>query len=219
MCWQYSAITKGTQKHGEALLSGSIALWEQLGSRTRAAEGRIELALCYYRQGVFDIGRSTLLAVLDALTPEDYDLRSLALIRLASLERHAGHLHDALAGLNEAAAIVESSGPWTRGRCNLEFASTYEDLSVSHDVEDYLIYSKAFYSKALYQFEAVGNHRLVTIVENNLGYLLLVMEEYSEAESHLLRARSGFDWLNDKTSLCAGRRLVGSAVPRSAKTY
>ena len=190
-------LPKG-QKHGEALLSGSIALWEQLESSLRAAEGRIELALCYYRQGLFDLGRSTLINVLNELSPEEDDLRSLALIRLASLERHAGRLHDALSRLTEAAEIVELSGPWATGRCHLELASTYKDLSDSHAVEDYFGLSKEFYSKALYEFEAVGNHRLVAIVENNFGCLLLNMEKYSEAESHLLRARRSFDRLKDK---------------------
>ncbi|HET8669452.1 MAG TPA: tetratricopeptide repeat protein, partial [Candidatus Saccharimonadales bacterium] len=190
-------LPKG-QKHGEALLSGSIALWEQLGSKIRAAEGRIELALCYYRQGLFDLGRSTLVSVLSELSAEHDDLRSLALIRLGSLERHAGRLHDALSRLNEAAAIATLSGPWATGRCNLELASTYKDLSISYEVEDYFSSSRQFYSKALHEFEAVGNHRLVAIVENNLGYLLMMMQKYAAAESYLLRARRSFNWFNDK---------------------
>ncbi len=190
-------LPKG-QKYGEALLSGSIALWEQLGSKIQAAEGRIELALCYYRQGLFDLGRSTLVSVLKDLSAEDDDLRSLALIRLASLERHAGRLQDALARLTEAIAIVELSGPWVTGRCYLEFASTYKDLAVSYELDDYFNSSKEFYTKALYQFEAVGNHRLAAIVENNLGYLLLSMGKYSNAESHLLRARRNFASFHDK---------------------
>jgi tetratricopeptide (TPR) repeat protein len=190
-------LPKG-QKHGEALLSGSIAVWEQLGSRIRAAEGRIELALCYYRQGLFDLGRSTLLTVLNSLSAEEEGLRSLALIRLASLERHAGRLHDALARLTDAAELVDLSGPWVTGRCNLEFASAYKDLSVSYDVEHYRYSSREFYCKALNEFEAVGNHRLAAIVHNNLGYLLLNMEEYPEAEFHLLRARRSFDFFHDK---------------------
>lgn len=189
-------IPKG-QKHAEALLSGSIALWEQLGSKIRAAEGRIELALCYYREGMFDLGRTTLISVLDELSHEHDDLRSLALIRLASLERHAGRLHDALSRLTEASEIVTLSGPWATGRCHLEFASTYKHLSLSYDKYDYFYSSEELYLKALYEFEAVGNHRLVAIVENNLGYLLLMMGRYSEAESHLLRARRSFDWFKD----------------------
>ena len=186
------------QKHGEALLSGSIALWEQLGSRIRAAEGRIELAYCYYRQGLFDLSRTTLISVLNELSSEHDDLRSIALIRLASLERHAGRLDDALARLTEALAIVTPSGPWATGRCHLEFASTYKDLSISLDKHDYFCSSRESYLKALYEFEAVGNHRLVAIVENNLGYLLLKMKEYLSAETHLLRARRSFDWFNDR---------------------
>ena len=126
------------------------------------------------------------------------DLRSLALIRLASLERHAGRLQDALSRLDDAAEIVAISGPWATGRRNLELASTYTHLSVSCEVEDYSDCSREFYAKALYEFEAVGNHRLVAIVQNNLGYLLLSMQNYTEAEHHLLRARRSFDWLNDK---------------------
>ena len=55
------------QKHSEELLNGSVALFEQLGCRRLAAEGRIELAHCYFRQGLFDVGRTTLIRVLDEL--------------------------------------------------------------------------------------------------------------------------------------------------------
>src|ERR1700704_2128171 len=50
----------GDQKCAEALLNGAIALFEQLGEKNRAAEGRIELAGCYYREGLFDLARATL---------------------------------------------------------------------------------------------------------------------------------------------------------------
>jgi tetratricopeptide (TPR) repeat protein len=139
-----------------------------------------------------------LITVLNSLSAEEDGLRSLALIRLASLERHAGRLHDALARLTEAAEIVGPSGPWVTGRCNLEFASAYKDLCLSYEVKDYLYSSREFYSKALNEFEAVGNHRLAAIVHNNLGCLLLSMEEYSEAEFHLLRARRSLDSFHDK---------------------
>lgn len=186
------------QKHGEELLNGSIALFEQFGLPRRAAEGRIELALCYYRQGLFDIARSTLVRVLDDLSGEKGDLRSLALIRLASIERHAGRLKDALTRLTEARSIVDISGPWARGRCHLELASTYKDLAIAEEIESYFEDARNFYLKALYEFEAVGNHRLAAIAENNLGCLMLLINRFSEAESHLLRARNTFDSFDDK---------------------
>lgn len=186
------------QKHGEALLSGSIAVFEQLSCSRRAAEARIELALCYYRQGLFDIGRSTLLKVLEVLLADDNDLRSLALIRLASLERHAGRLNDALRCLNQAATLMESAGPWVSGRCYLELASTYKDLATSEESRTYFETAKEFYLRALHEFEAVGNHRLVAIVENNLGFLLMLVRQFEDAELHLLRARQAFDHFDDR---------------------
>lgn len=185
------------QKHAEELLNGSIALFEQLGFTKRAAEGRIELALCYYRQGLFDIGRSTLIQVLSSLIDNDFELRGLALIRLASLERHAGRLKDALTRLLEARRFVEVSGPWGTGRCHLELASTYKDLASAENILAYFDYARFFYVKALRELEAVGHHRYVAVVENNVGFLLLSLGCYEESEKHLCRARKLFDSFSD----------------------
>jgi len=185
------------QKHAEQLLNGSIALFEQLGFPNRAAEGRIELALCYYRQGLFDIGRSTLTQVLDQLSEKRTELRGLALIRLATVERHAGRLKDALSRLIEATPGVEQGGPWTTARCYLELASTYKDLAVAETLNGYFDRSKYSYLKALSEFEAVGHHRYVAVVENNLGFLLLGAGLYQESEKHLLRSIKSFISFSD----------------------
>ncbi len=186
------------QRHGEELLNGSIGLFEQLGLKRRAAEGRIELALCYYRQGLFDLGRSTLIRVLRELAIDDSELRSLALIRLAILERHAGRLQDAVARLTEATTVMEKSGPWVICRCHLELASTYKDLAISEDASSYLDTAKDYYLKALHEFAAVGNHRYRGIVENNIGFLLLTVGSFKESEDHLLRSRALFEGFDDR---------------------
>lgn len=186
------------QKHGEALLSGAIALFDQLGSRRLAAESRIELALCYYRQGLFDHARSTLMGVLKSLSVDENELRALALLRLAGVERHAGRLDESLSCLGEAAASGAMSGPWATARCNIELASTYKDLAISKELPSYFDMAKSFYFKALHQFDAVGNHRLAASTENNLGYMLLCMGELSQAEEHLRRARNAFDLYADR---------------------
>jgi tetratricopeptide (TPR) repeat protein len=185
------------QRHGEELLIGSITLFEHLGVRKRAAEGRIELALCYYRQGLFDVGRSTLIRVLSELSEDDRELRGLALIRLASLERHSGRVRDALGRLNEATDIVKLLGPWVTGRHHLELASTYKDLAIAEEGIAYFNNAKQSYYKALHEFEAVGNHRYVAIVKNNVGFLLLNHNAYQESEYHLLRAGRLFEAFSD----------------------
>jgi tetratricopeptide (TPR) repeat protein len=121
----------------------------------------------------------------------------LALIRLAILERHAGRLQDALGRLTEATSITGRSGPWVTCRCHIELASTYKDLAISEDDVSYFDTAKKFYLKALYELEAIGNHRYVGIVENNIGFLLLSIGSYRESESHLLRSRKLFEALYD----------------------
>lgn len=185
------------QKHAEELLSGSVALFEHLGFYKRAAESRIALALCYYRQGLFDIGLTTLVKVLDDLSDDDWDLLGLALIRLGGLDRDAGRLKDAFKRLIQATNIAERCGPWITARCHLEMASIHKDLSVSEDTNLHFENAKDFYLKALYQFEAVGHHRYVAVVENNMGLLLLGRKLYGESETHLLRARKLFEALSD----------------------
>jgi DNA-binding winged-HTH domains len=184
------------QKNAENLLSGSIALFEQLGSSFRAAEGRLELALCYYRQGNFDLARSMFVSVLETITGENCDLRCLALVRLASLERHAGRLQDALHRLTEANDVV-TSGPWVTARHHLELASTYKELAISEENQELFEQSLFHYSESRNQFQAIGNLRMVGIAENNLGYLLVLRGSPEEAYSHLSRARKMFEGLND----------------------
>ncbi|MBA3255740.1 MAG: winged helix-turn-helix domain-containing protein [Pyrinomonadaceae bacterium] len=190
-------VPKG-QKHAEALLNGSIALFEQLGLKTRGAEGRIELAYCYYREGLFDLARSTLQAAILGLPKEEPEVRSMGLIRLSVVECDAGRLQDSLQLLSEVAETVEVVGPWVTGRYHLELATTLKDLGVAETRTAFFDLALGHYQQALYEFEAIGNHRLAATVENNHGYLLLALQRLDEAQSHLIRARRLFDGFADK---------------------
>ncbi len=190
-------VPKG-QKHAEALLNGSIALCEQLGSRTRSAEGRIELGWCYFREGLYDLARDTLEAALHGLKGMDRELRSLALIRAAVVERYAGRLHDSVSKLRAVSEIVELAGTWATGRYHLELATTLKGLAIAESCEEYIDQALEHFHKGLYEFQAIGNHRFAAIVENNHGYLLLTLKRLDEAEGHLASARKLFDGFADK---------------------
>src|SRR5467141_996797 len=51
---------EGGQNCAERLLSGAVALFDHLGEATKSGEARAELGYCYYRQGLFDLARTTL---------------------------------------------------------------------------------------------------------------------------------------------------------------
>ena len=187
----------GGRKPAEALLNGSIALFEQLGETKRAAEGRIELACCYYHQGAFDLSRQTVEHALQSLSDDERELRSIGLIRLAIVERLAGHLHPALERLEEATPLLEHSGDWPKGRLHLEVANALKDLGISENRKEYCEEAIKHYREALNHFKRVGNHRYTAIVENNHGYLLSSLGRFDDACVHLDRARRLFEMLHD----------------------
>ena len=188
----------GGQRPAQELLSGAIALFEQIGESARASEGRIELGWSYFWHGSFDLARLSLSSSLTALSPAQTELRSIALIRLAVVEHYAGRLHDAIALLREASPLVETECPWIKGRFHLEYATTLRDLGVAEADQSHYEDSLKHYREALLQFESLENLRYTAIVENNLGYLLLTLERFDEADAHLQRAKTLFEKFGDK---------------------
>jgi signal transduction histidine kinase/ActR/RegA family two-component response regulator len=187
----------GGQRLAEALISGAIALFDHLGEKTRAVEARIELGCCYYHQGLFEIAHSTLRLCAESLTNEDYELRAVALIRLAIVERHSGRLHEALSLLKQVSPLENLISPWTKGRFRTEMANTLKEFGVAEGRKDYFDRALSYYREAGLQFEQVGNLRYAAAVENNRGHLLLSLERFEESQTHLERARTLFRGLGD----------------------
>ena len=187
----------GGQRFAEALISGAIALFDHLGETRKALEARIELGCCHYHQGLFELAHSNLTACLARLTDEDLELRAVALIRLAIVERHSGRLHEALCLLEKAASIETQTSCWTRGRFRTEMANTLKDIGKANRHKSFLTSALGYYKEAALRFEQIGNMRYAAAVENNRGYLLLSLNRSHEAETHLERARTLFSRLND----------------------
>ena len=187
----------GGQRVAEALLSGAIALLDHTAENLKATEARIELACCYYHQGLFDLAHSTLRRSISSLSEEDYELRAVALFRLAILERHRGRLREALALLDEVSTLENLISPWTKGRFWGEMANTLKDFGVAEECKQDFDRALSYYREASIQFEQLGNLRYVAVVENNRGYLLLSLKRFEKSRSHLERARNLFDELGD----------------------
>src|ERR1041384_5730706 len=186
----------GGQRQAEALISGAIALFDQFGEKKKAIEARIELGCCYYHQGLFDIAHFTLRSCADEVPLEDFELKAVALIRLAIVERHSGRLREALTLLEQVSGLEKTSA-WTKGRFRTEMANTLKAFGVAEGEPHYFDYALSNYEKASFEFEQVGNLRYVAAVENNRGHLLLSLKHYSESKLHLKRARTIFNELGD----------------------
>jgi DNA-binding winged helix-turn-helix (wHTH) protein len=183
-------------KQAEAFLNGSIALFAQLGLASRSSEARIELARCYYKQGLFDLGREALSDALSELPDDQIEIKSFGLLVWGAIERDSGRLKNSLIKLREAASL-EGTGPLAAGRCYHELATTLKELANADRDEQYSDEAALHFQRALHKFEAVGQHRYVAAIENNMGFLLLSVGMLKEAEQYLLRSKRLFDSLAD----------------------
>ena len=187
----------GGQRMAEALISGAVSLFDHAGEKQRSLEARIELACCYYHQGLFELAHSCLTSSASQLKEEDVELRAVALIRLAIVERHSGRLQEALGVLKQASRLEQQMTCWTQGRFKTEMANTLKDFGVAEGSNAYSVEALLHYEQAAQLFEQMGNLRYAAAVENNRGLLLLSLQRFSQAKSHLQRARKLFARLGD----------------------
>src|SRR5258708_10254175 len=98
----------GAQETAKNLITASIAIFEAALESGKVAEANMELAVCYWREGAFDEARVTLAQAIGSLDEND-DLKALAFIRSAVVEKVDNRLLDALRILNDAIPFFSTS--------------------------------------------------------------------------------------------------------------
>ncbi|CAN5789220.1 hypothetical protein BH18ACI4_BH18ACI4_15110 [soil metagenome] len=189
----------GAQEVAKDLISESASIFEKLGLHEKVAEARIDLAICYWREGGYDEARVTLQQILESLgdLPSEQKLR--ALLNCGLVERSSLRYHDALRIHREAALLFnESSNHALRGKFHNEFATVLKDLGVAERREEYIDQSLVEYAAASFHAEQAGNVRFLGLVKNNVGFLFVSLGRFDEAHEQLDQARSLFEGLKDR---------------------
>lgn len=219
----------GAQEIAKNLITESIAVFEELRDVKKVAEAQTDLGYCYWRAGAFDEARVWLREGLSHLTDEDGDLKAIALLRLALVEKVAQRPNDALRLHMDAAPLFEVSTDDTlKGRFHNEFAQVLRILGTAECRDDYIDRALIEYAAASFHFERAGHARYHACVENNLGFLFHTIGKFSEAHQHLDRAQAIFTSLKDsvhiaqvddtraRVMLTEGRASEAERVARSA---
>jgi tetratricopeptide (TPR) repeat protein len=189
----------GAQEIAKDLISEGATIFEELGLVERAAEARVDLGICYWREGGFDEARVTFQQVLSQLENRDSEQRLRAILNLAIVEKVRTRYKDALRIHNEAAPLFEnSSNHALRGKFHNEFATVLKDLGLAERREDYIDQALVEYAAASFHAEQAGNRRFLALVKNNVGFLFVSLRRFDEAHEHLDEARSLFAGLKDK---------------------
>jgi tetratricopeptide (TPR) repeat protein len=198
--WIGSAqLIPGAQEIAKDLISQAARSFERLALPEETAEARVDLALCYWREGAIDEARVTLDDALRKLGDLPSEQRLRALLNRAIIERVSNRYDDALSTHREAAPLFESStNDNLKGKFHSEYATVLKNLGLASNREEYIDQALIEYSAALFHVEKAGNKRFHAKIENNIGYLFVRLGRYPEATKHLDQARALFCVLKDK---------------------
>lgn len=185
------------QEKAKDLISESQTIFESLRNIKKVAETQTELALCYWRTGEVNEARDLLKEALSSLTI-DSELKAKGIIRLAIVERGAGHHDKALRILTSHASLFDKIHNHTLiGSYHDTLGNALEDLSVLKKRQDYVDRALIEYAASSYHFEKAGHKSYLASVEANLGVLFFKINRCAEAHEHLDRARRIFASLKD----------------------
>jgi tetratricopeptide (TPR) repeat protein len=171
-------------------------MFEALDEQDKRAEAMGDLALCYWRSGSHDDGRALFRQAVDAAQKPETKLRTLT--NASTVEISSGRYEDALALLNAAAAfLAEVSEDWIHGAYHYQRGLVYKKLGGTENLDHALIE----YSAASMHLANAGHIRRLAGVENNIGFILLLLGRATEALTHLDKARDIFLSLKDAGSV------------------
>lgn len=189
----------GAQEFAKDLISSAARIFEEHDLRERYAEARIDLAICYWREGAFDEASVTLDDALQQLGNVESEQRLRAMLNRSIVEKVSHRYDAALNTHREAAPLFEkSSNHGLRGKFHNEYASVLKNLGFAQHRSDYTDQALMEYTAATIYLEQAGNQRFLAMVENNIGLLLARLGRLVDAQQHLNRARALFVTLKDK---------------------
>src|SRR5215213_9931643 len=189
----------GAQEAAKDLISESAAIFESLGKSEKIAEARVDLAICYWREGALDEARVTLRLVLEGLGDIQSEQKLRALLNSAIVEKAATRDREALRIYHEAAPHFDfSTNHALKGKFHNAYGTLLKSLGLSENREEYIDTALVEFAAAGFHFEQAGYHRFQASVENNVGFLFASIGRFGEAREHVNSARSLFLRLADQ---------------------
>lgn len=189
----------GAQEIAKDLISKSAGTFEKLGLVERVAEARIDLAICYWREGAFDEARITLDDALLRLGDLNSEQRLRAFLNRALVETASKQYRKALRIHREAAPLFDASRNHAlKGKFHNVYAVVLKNLGLTEHRDDYLDQALIEFSAASFHFEQASHKRYHGVVENNLGFLFVHLRRFENAHQHLNRARAVAVGLKDR---------------------
>ncbi|MGH9871443.1 MAG: tetratricopeptide repeat protein [Pyrinomonadaceae bacterium] len=189
----------GAQEIAKDLISEGATIFEKLGMAEKVAEARVDLGICYWREGALDEARITFDDALVQLDDLQSEQRLRAILNKAIVEQVCSRPKEALRLLSESESLFETTSNHSlKGKFHGEYGIVLKNLGLAERREDYFDRALMQYTAAGLELEQVDQVRGLAIVETNLGFLFAHLERFEEAHEHLDRALLVSKKVNDK---------------------
>lgn len=191
---------KKADDYARDLITESIRLFEELGDSRKVAEGRTELAYCYWRAGAHDESRIFFNEAPKRLTFGG-NARANALIGLAVVEWSESHYRESLKILTDNAELFTRITNHTLiGTFHNQIGIILEEIGSASKKRrgDYFQRAISEYYAADEQFK-ISKHLVYRAhVKNNIANVLRDLHRFGEAHQYLEQARRLFLRVGDK---------------------
>ena len=189
------------QEVAKNLISESITSFQAVGDKKQVAAARIELAICYWREGGLDEARIMFNEALQDLTTEG-NTRARALLRLSILEWSASRYSEAHRILHENVLLFRKITNFTlKGNYHNQLAMVLRELAIQENRNDYLQRAIVEFQEADEQGKLAHNLVFRANVKNNVGNVLRQVSRFREAHRYLEEARRLMVRLKDKVGV------------------
>ncbi len=180
---------KASDEMARDLINDSIRFFESVGDFKKVAEGRTELAYCYWRAGALDEARIMFKQALERFTVEGKTMAE-ALLGLSVVEWSASRNAEALRILTANESLFKKiTNHTTKGFYHNQFAMGLRKLMTPENKTAQFKQIMSEYQLADHHFKLARNSLFRAMVQNNIANVLRDLSRYREAQEHLDQAR------------------------------
>ena len=199
-----SAQIEGSQEKAKDLIGEGIRIFEDLADKEKIAEALSDLGVCYWREGAFPEAQNFLEEALEKVPAESYALRGKILLRLVNVAISKRKYKKAVSLLKKAEPLINLEGDdLLIGKLYFHQGLVSILLFEEEGSKDFAEVAAKHYQKASYHYRRANHQRYEAIVENNLGFLYLSINDFENAHEHLDNSINLFSVFNDSGRLAS----------------
>jgi tetratricopeptide (TPR) repeat protein len=194
----------GSQEMAKDLIGEGLRIYDEVNDIEKIAEAQSDLGLCYWREGAFNEAETYFKDSLELVPIDSHALRGKILLTLVNTAISNRKYDVAISLLDQAESAIKPHGDdLLQGKLYFHKALVFKLLFEEDGQPELAEKSANYYFEASQKYRKANHQRYEAIVENNLGYLFLIVNNFKNAHEHLDNAINLFSVFGDSGRLAS----------------